>query len=349
MATSHVYAGAGMWRGGKVSGAFRMTVGDDRWEKLVAGLPDPASVHCVTIHPDDPAIVFVGTQDGPYVSHDHGTHFHRPDFPDRGVQIWSVLVHPAAPRTILAGASPVAVYRSDDGGEHWKLLSRPMLAERVKMPFACRVMRLALDPDAPRDIFATVEVGGAMRSRDGGETWTDCSDGLVKLADAPGLKSKLVSGSDAEGMLDGHAVCVTAADPGAVFLACRMGLFRSGDGGDTWRDLEVGRFSPLTYARDIRPAPQDPRRLYACLSVHATGDTGSLAVSDDVGRSWRRIDHGVRPAATLMNLALHPRDPNQVYGAGRNGQIIGTQDGGQSWRDYRLPEGCEDVYAVACG
>ena len=349
MAVSHVYAGAGMWRGGNLSGAFRMTVGDDKWEQLTEGLPQPASVHCVTIHPRDPATIFVGTQDGLYISHDHGAHFQRPGFPDRNVQIWSVLVHPANPRIILAGAAPVAIYRSEDGGAHWQLLSRPVLPERVKMPFACRVMRLAIDANAPRDVFATIEVGGAMRSRDGGETWTDCTDGLVKLAETPRLKSNLVSGSDFEGMLDGHAVCVTSADPGAVFLACRMGIFRSGDGGDHWQDIDVGRFSALTYARDVRPAPQDPRTLYACLSVHATGDTGSLAVSHDVGQTWRRFDHGLNTKATLMNLALHPNDPAQVYGAGRNGQIIGTQDGGKSWRDYRLPAGCEDVYAVACG
>jgi hypothetical protein len=48
-------------------------------------------------------------------------------------------------------------------------------------------------------------------------------------------------------------------------------------------------------------------------------------------------------------LALHARDADQVYGAARNGQIIGTQDAGASWHEYRLPQGCEDVYGIACG
>jgi hypothetical protein len=150
-------------------------------------------------------------------------------------------------------------------------------------------------------------------------------------------------------MLDGHAISISDAAPGAVFLACRMGLFRSDDGAQSWSDIEVGRFSPLTYARDIRPAPQDPMRLYACLSVHATGDTGSLARSDDLGKSWQRIDHGVPIHATFMQLALHARDADQIYGAARNGQIVGTQDFGKSWHEYRLPQGCEDVYGIACG
>jgi photosystem II stability/assembly factor-like uncharacterized protein len=349
MAASYIFAGAGTWRGGSLAGVFRRGVGDGAWEHLKNGLPDPASVHTVVVHPQNPALVFVGTQDGPFFSTDQGAHWHRPDFPERGVQIWSILVHPSEPRTIFAGAAPVAIYRSDDSGEHWQLLSRPVLPERAKMPFACRVMRIAVDPSRPRDLYATIEVNGVMRSRDGGESWRDCSAGLVALAAEPRLRSRLVSDTDAEGMLDGHALCVSAADPGVVFLACRMGLFRSGDGGDTWQDLAVGRFSPLTYARDIRPAPQDPRTLYACLSVHSTGETGSLARSPDLGRSWERIDHGVTPTATMMNLALHQRDPLQIYGVTRNGQVIGTQDGGKSWREYKLPPGCEDVYAVACG
>jgi photosystem II stability/assembly factor-like uncharacterized protein len=349
MPASYIFAGAGIWRGGSLAGVFRHPVGDGDWEHLKNGLPDPASVHTIVVHPHNPDLVYVGTQDGPYYSADQGAHWHRPDFPDRGVQIWSILVHPNEPRTIFAGAAPVAIYRSDDSGEHWRLLSRPALPERVKMPFACRVMRIALDPNRPRYLYAAIEVGGVMRSRDGGESWSDCSAGLVQLADEPRLKSKLVSGTEAEGMLDEHALCVSTADPEAVFLACRMGLFRSGDGGDTWQDLAVGRFSPLTYARDIRPAPQDPRKLYACLSVHATGDTGSLAMSRDLGQNWQRIDHGVNLRATMMNLALHQRDPLQIYGVARNGQVIGTQNGGESWHEYKLPLGCEDVYSIACG
>jgi len=349
MAASYIFAGAGMWRGGSLAGVFRRGVGEGAWEQLKSGLPDPASVHTIVVHPQDPTLVLVGTQDGPYISTDQGSHWHRPDFPERGVQIWSILVHPNEPRTIFAGAAPVAVYRSDDSGEHWRELAQPVLPERAKMPFACRVMRIAIDPSRPRDLYATIEVNGVMRSRDGGETWRDCSAGLVALAAEPRLKSRLVSDTEAEGMLDGHALCVSAADPGVVFLACRMGLFRSFDGGDAWEDLKVGRFSPLTYARDIRPAPQDATRLYACLSVHATGNTGSLARSDDLGQSWRRIDHGVPLHATVMQLALHARDPAQIYGAARNGQIIGTEDGGRSWQEHRLPEGCADVYGIACG
>jgi photosystem II stability/assembly factor-like uncharacterized protein len=349
MAETHIYAGAGKWRGGSRSGVFRFAAGEGRCEQLTGGLPEKVSVQAITVHPQDPEIVFIGTEDGPYVSHDRGAHWMKPDFPDKDVQIWSFLVHPGAPRTILAGGSPVAVYRSDDGGERWRRIAKPQLAERVEMNFACRVMRLALDAKKPGDIFAVVEVNGVMRSRDGGATWQDCSAPLAAFADQERYKSRIGSKSDAEGMLDGHSICVSTADPGAVYLANRMGLFRSGDGGDSWNDLGVKKYSPLTYARDIQPAASDPRTLYAALSVHSTGETGSLCRSRDLGQSWERIDHGPHPEGTFMNLALNAHDPKQVWGVTRPGQIIGTMDGGKNWVEYRLPQGCGDCYAIACG
>jgi photosystem II stability/assembly factor-like uncharacterized protein len=113
--------------------------------------------------------------------------------------------------------------------------------------------------------------------------------------------------------------------------------------------MEIGRFSPLTYGRDIRVSPHDPRVLYACLSPAARSTDGSIYRSEDVGRTWQRFDRGIKAEATMMAVAVHPRDPAQVYGVSRVGQVFGTQDGGRSWHESRLPEGVRDVYALACG
>ena len=127
-----------------------------------------------------------------------------------------------------------------------------------------------------------------------------------------------------------------------------MGIFRSTDRGMTWEDMEIRRFSPLTYARDVRVSPHDARTLYACLSPAARSEDGSLYRSDDLGQSWRRVDRGVKAQSTMMSVALHAKDPDQVYCATRGGQVFGTQDGGRSWHEYPLPAGIQDVYTVAC-
>ena len=51
----------------------------------------------------------------------------------------------------------------------------------------------------------------------------------------------------------------------------------------------------------------------------------------------------------MMAVALHPRDPDQVYSVARQGQVFGTRDGGRNWKEWRLPDTVQDVYAVACG
>jgi photosystem II stability/assembly factor-like uncharacterized protein len=345
MANTHVYVGSARMSG-KVGGIFRRKVGEDRWERLTKGLPETANVQAITVHPTNHDVVYIGTNDGPYRTTDRGERWERLDFPKEH-EVWSIAFQANDPRVVYAGTSPVGVFRSDNGGDSWRRLASAKLPERVTMGFACRVMRLASDPARPQEVYATLEVGGVMRTLDGGDRWDDCTDDLVKLAERPHLKSKIQSDTEIEGMLDGHALAVSGAQAGTVFLAVRMGLFQSDDQGKNWRDMEIGRFSPLTYGRDVRVSPQDPRTLYACLSPAARSEDGSLYRSQDLGKTWKRFDHGVKADRTMMAVALHPRDPNQVYCVSRSGQVFGTEDGGGTWQEHRVPD-VQDVYALAC-
>jgi photosystem II stability/assembly factor-like uncharacterized protein len=98
----------------------------------------------------------------------------------------------------------------------------------------------------------------------------------------------------------------------------------------------------------VRVSPQDPRVLYACLSPAARSQDGSLYRSDDLGKTWSRFDRGIKAETTMMAVALHPRDADQVHCASRSGQVFSTLDGGDTWQEHRLPDGVRDVYAVAC-
>lgn len=337
-----IYAGLRPSKGG-AGGLVRRDAEGGAWERTL----DHAT-QAVTIDPRRLDIVYAGTTEGVYRSTDRGRSWRRTGFPDGASQVWSIAFDPSDPRTVYAGASPIGVYRSEDGGETFRRLPDPNLPERVKMSFACRVMRIAPHPARRGELYAALEVGGAMRSSDGGESWEDCGADLARLAALPHLKSRIVSDSEAEGMLDGHAIATTPAEPGRVTLAVRMGLFSSDDAGRTWQSLEVGKVSPHTYGRDLRVSPHDPRVMYACLSPAFTSETGSLWRSADAGRSWARFD-ATTPHDTAMALALHPEDARQVYFAAKTGEVFGTGDGGESWAELRLPAGSGDVYALACG
>jgi len=352
---TQIFAGAGasMSRAGVPSqgGLFRRSVGDGAWEALGTGLPDKAEVRAILVHPTRPDVIYVGTQDGPYRSTDGGDHWQRLEFPDRNTVIWAITQHPTRPNVLYAGSAPIALYRSVDGGDTWQRLPgavSPAHCERAG--FDSRVLRITVDPNRPDDIYAALEVSGVIRSTDGGETWSDMSAPLIKLAEQPHLQSD-IGGRHCgvcEGMLDSHATAISAAAPDTVFLGIRMGLFRSDDRGATWYDTEIGRFSPLTYCHDVIVSPHDARVLYTCLSPAAFSEDGSLYRSDDLARTWRRIDHGIKAQSTLMAVSLHPSDPKKIYCVTRGGQVFGTENSGNSWQEYRLPAGVDDVYAIAC-
>jgi photosystem II stability/assembly factor-like uncharacterized protein len=68
-----------------------------------------------------------------------------------------------------------------------------------------------------------------------------------------------------------------------------------------------------------------------------------------VGKTWQRFDK-VQVHGTIMSVSLHQGDPKQVYlGARYEGEIYGTQDGGETWQAMPLPAGVKDIYSLACG
>jgi photosystem II stability/assembly factor-like uncharacterized protein len=352
---TQVFVGAGQGegaaRGTYRGGLFRSRSGDGPWEAVSAGLPENVEVRAIALHPSNPDILFVGTQQGPYRSVDGGARWERLDFPDRHAVIWTLCVHPTRPSIVYAGAAPVALYVSEDGGDHWRPISgakSPAHCEREG--FDTRTIRITVDPNEPDHVYAALEVSGVIVSRDRGETWCDVSGSLFELAKQPHLKSN-VGGrhcGHCEGMLDSHALVISPAAPGSAFLALRMGLFRSDDRGETWFDAQIGRFSPLTYCRDVLVSPHDPKVMYACLSQAAFSTAGSLYRSDDLARSWQRIDRGVQPESTLMAVSVSPTQAGSIWSVTRGGQVIGSEDGGASWIAHGLPDGVHDVYAVAC-
>jgi photosystem II stability/assembly factor-like uncharacterized protein len=326
-------------------GVFTRPAETGRWEHVLTD----HETYTVNIHPTNPEVVFAGTADGVYRSTDRGKSFRRTNFPDQGVQIWSFLVDANDRKLIYAGGSPISMYRSEDTGETWRALPDPGMPDHAVMPFACRVMRMAQHPSKPGTIFAALEVNGVMRTADGGESWSDCSTDLIRLAQQPHLKSKIVSDTYNEGMLDGHAIAISPADPDKVILAVRMGLFETKDGGQTWEDMEVGRFSPTTYGRDIKVSPVDGNTLYTALSVAAASKDGAVYRSTDKGSTWKRFDK-VQVHGTIMSVALHQNDPDQVYiGARYDGEIHGTENGGATWESLTLPPEVKDIYSVAVG
>jgi photosystem II stability/assembly factor-like uncharacterized protein len=310
-------------------------------------------VQALTAHPGKPGTVFAATKNGLYQSVDSGASWSKLDVPSHDEQFWSVAIHPRKPDTLFAGTAPVGVYRSDDGGRNWR-----RVGSKAPFPEICdysnakgltsRLMRLCFDPTHPDLMFGACETNGLIVSEDGGETWRDTSAALIELSNKDEkLRSKIITPNECEGILDGHAVAISPAQPGVVFYACRMGLFSSADKGQTWRNHDVGRYAPFSYCRDLRVAVNDPKTFYLALSIASRSDAGSLYRSSDTCETWKRVDEPVTVKSTIMSMNVHATDPDKVLYVTRGGQVIWTENRGSSWQEKQLPSDAGDGFCAA--
>jgi photosystem II stability/assembly factor-like uncharacterized protein len=180
------------------------------------GVPRPTGI---AIDPIDHRNVWVGIEvDGVRHSADGGETWTRLDGEIRNPDVHNVLVTSGPPKTVFTLVND-DVWRSIDDGETWQ-------AARARETFPWHYVRgIAVKPSDPKTVFVTVgdatpgRTGAVMRSRDAGATWES-----LPLSVQPNSAMWTVS--------------MPAAEPDTVFAASRYGyLYRSDDGGDSWRKL----------------------------------------------------------------------------------------------------------------
>jgi len=339
--TSYVYVGlAGETAPGRPvkSGLYRMGAGDERWQLLTRGLPEAPAVRAIATHPEDADVVYVGTQAGAYRSADHGEHWERLEIKDHGLPVWSLLFDPRDPDVLYAGYENCEIFRSEDDGAHWQQLPVTVRFPEVSVAPganpAKRILKLAANPANPGELYGAIEVGGIIRSLDGGEHWENMSHGQYVNDDT----------------VDMHGVLVGRWRPGMLFAISRAGLFCSADRGEHWASARLEPLNPKgqTYCRDIREVPGDPKTIWVAAGADFASELGALFRSKDGGASWSRVDMGVKPRSTLFALAFDARQPRHMYAAASGGEVFASADGGQSWAEHHLPEGATQVYSMAC-
>jgi photosystem II stability/assembly factor-like uncharacterized protein len=339
--TPYVYVGlAGETAAGRPmqSGLYRMAAGDDRWELITRGLPEAPAIRAIAPHPEQAGTVYVGTQHGPYRSTDHGEHWEKLDVPDHGLPVWSLLVAPHDPRVLYAGYENCEIFRSEDGGAHWEQLPVVVRFPEITVAHganpAKRILELAVSPADPNEIYGAIEVGGLIRSLDGGEHWENVSHGQYVNDDT----------------VDMHGVLVGRWRPGTVFAISRAGLFSSTDQGAHWASARLEPLNPKgqTYCRDIRETPGDPRTMWVAAGATFQSEVGVLFRSKDGGASWSRVDMGLKPQSTMFAVAFDERQPRRMFTAASDGEVFASEDGGTSWTARPLPAGATQIYAMAC-
>ena len=215
----------------------------------------------------------------------------------------AIAVDPRSPKTLVAGARNSLLYRSDDGGENWRLLGFPR-------HFRGSIHALWIDPKDSNRYLAGVHLTGSAdaglhESLDGGATWKHIPD------------------------LEGISIEALASFPGdsdRMLAATRKGVFLSSDGGRAWKrispegDLELQAITAVSFD------PEDPRTIFA-------GTTHLPWKTTDEGATWRSIKTGMLDDSDVFSIYVDPRRPSRVFASACSG-IYRSLNGGASWRKF---------------
>ncbi|MBM3941334.1 MAG: hypothetical protein FJ316_00110 [SAR202 cluster bacterium] len=286
------------------------------WQRvgIGAGLHSDALVRCITNHPSQPQVVFIGTERGLYQSRDAGQSWRFLDSPMNGTCVWSLAIDPTDTHIMYAGTgtpNPATIFRSTDSGKTWDRRPVVVAAEcpAVGVP---RVTGIAIDPENPQDIWAGFEVDGVRHSMDGGETWER-------------LDSEAIPNPDV------HNVAIAPGPPKTVVVLVNDDVFMSADGGAKWRSVGVRQNFPLGYPRGVLVQPGNPKTIFVTLGDTTPGSTGTIMRSRDTGRTWQNLTLPVQPNTAMWVIHSQPFAPNTLLAGSRYGYLYRSDDGGDSW------------------
>lgn len=252
------------------------------------------------------------------------------------LNVGALAIHPTNPKILYCGTGEanlsadsyagVGLYRTLNGGRTWQLFAS---CQKTKIP--SRIGVIAIDPREPLHMrlggigFGRVSPGeegfsGMYTSRDAGKNWrretfiTEQNYWCHSIVFHPTQPERIFATITAQGM--------------------RNGLWRTLDGGATWKQLTKGLPIPAEFDRaTIALAPSDPDVLYLQAASKAEGVLGIFRSSDG-GDTWKDISgthFGDEEQMTYGNaIVVHPTDPNHVLCGGID--LHRTTDGGRTWR-----------------
>jgi photosystem II stability/assembly factor-like uncharacterized protein len=299
---------------------MRSSDGGKTWERIGPrrGFPYEACVRCLASHPHRPGVMFAGTEKGLYRSDDAGANWRVADPTLNPFYIWALAIDPIDPAIMFAGTgtpTPAMIFRSTDGGESWERCPVETAAEceNVGSP---RVTAIAIDPEDRRNVWVGLEVDGARRSTDRGETWSNV---------------------DVVHQKDIHNIAVTPGPPKTIFIVANREIYKSVDNGATWQTLGMQQNVPWeysrtqTYLRGIAVQPSHPNTLLLGIGDATPGMAGAIIRSRDMGQSWELLPLPSQPNSTIWTFGVHPSDPNIMFAASRYGYLYRSDSAGESW------------------
>jgi photosystem II stability/assembly factor-like uncharacterized protein len=252
--------------------------------------------------------------------------------------------------TIYCGAEPSALFESRDAGKTWNLneglWNHPHRAKWMPGGGGLCLHTVLVDPSRRGRLTVASSTGGVYRSDDGGKIWH------VKNR---GVRSEFLPDQYPEFGQCVHKIAHHAARPGRLFLQNHWGLYRSDDGGDSWKDVANGVPSDFGFCLGLHP--RDPDTAFI-VPLHSDGfrctPDGKLRVyrTRDAGASWQAMTRGLPQKDAFETvvrdaMAVDRLEPAGVYFGTRSGKLYGSRDEGRTWELLR--EGLPPIVCVKAG
>lgn len=308
---------------------------------------DPIVV--LQLHPKNPDILYVATNDYIYKTRDAGQTWTNLSKGMSHSRVISMAIDPAYPATVYAGTKGDAVFKSYDGGQRWVSMRSGLDDATITSV----VNQLLFDPADSQHIFLATTMG-VYETKNGGERWSKqmegmkevlmvvtlgmdptrpdilyagTSGGVYKSIDQAGRWEKVNNGLVPADMvktsraLNVTSVLVDPYQPDTVYAATLAGLYKSMDAAASWKRIGESLADQMIIAMVL-----DRTRSGV---IYITGRDG-VHRSEDGGATWKTMNNGFA-TTNIRTIAQSPSDPKLFY-AGTNGSgLYRSRDAGETW------------------
>ncbi len=211
----------------------------------------------------------------------------------------TIAIDPSKPDVLLAGGLHSLLYRSDDGGASWHLLTFPKLN-------LSEVTCILVDPSDSNHYLAgmvSAESGGLFESHDAGTNWHG------------------VKGMDGFGV---RALAAAPSNPSRFVAGTLRGAWLSDDSGKTWTLISDPNNLEMRGVSAVAFDPKDPNIIYAGTS-HLPWKTM------DGGKTWQSINTGMIDDSDVFSIYVNPQQPNEVLASACSGIYLSSTRGDE-WK-----------------
>lgn len=334
-------------------GVWKSTNAGTTWTPIFDNYPS-ASIGDVAIFQRDPNILWVGTGeannrnsvawgDGLYKSADGGKTFQPSGLRDT-FQIARIITHPTDPNIVYVAAAGYlwgpsgdrGLFKTIDGGKTWAKLSTGLPADAAGAQSKSGAIDLAMDPADPTVLYVAFYQrlrrpwrfdsggpnGGIFKTSDAGKTWTKLTNGLPsgetgRIGLAVYRKNPKIVMAIVEHGFQPRPDAPEYADMSKL----GTGIYRSEDGGKTWKFMNRYNGRPFYYSQ-IRINPTDDKKVYVL--------TTNFMQSEDGGRTFRPAPTSFEGGLDFHAMWVDPNNGERYY-LGKDKGLTLTYDHGASF------------------